>query len=116
MGCVVPMVIWSEFGMRQLRDDDHREYAPHFNKYNCISKTVSVVFILKSEDGDLTDRNSEIAASLFNSFLANEDGQFECYGIFHLNKWSDNETHVKNTLRETVKNYSESCQKGFDRP
>ena len=60
---------------------------------------------------DLTDRNSEIAASLFNRYVANEDDQFECYGIFHLNKWSDNETLVKNTIRETVNNYSESCKR-----
>ena len=28
VGSVVPMVIWSEFRMRQHRDDEHREYAP----------------------------------------------------------------------------------------
>ena len=28
VGCVVSMVIWSEFRMGQYRDDDHREYAP----------------------------------------------------------------------------------------
>ena len=27
------MVIWSEFRMEQYRGDDHRENAPHFNKY-----------------------------------------------------------------------------------
>ena len=25
------MVIWSEFRMRQYRDDDHQEDAPHFS-------------------------------------------------------------------------------------
>ena len=30
VGCVVPMVIWSEFHMGLYRDDDHREQAPHF--------------------------------------------------------------------------------------
>ena len=37
VGCVVSMVIWSEFRMGQYRDDDHREHAAHFslaiNKY-----------------------------------------------------------------------------------
>ena len=32
MGCVFPMVIWSEFRMGQYRDDDHREDASHFIK------------------------------------------------------------------------------------
>ena len=31
VGCVFVMVIWSEFRMEQYRDDDHREYATHFN-------------------------------------------------------------------------------------
>ena len=31
------MVIWSEFHMRQHRDDDHREYQPHFRKVPDIS-------------------------------------------------------------------------------
>ena len=31
MGCIFPMVNSSEFRMRQYRDDDHREDAPHFN-------------------------------------------------------------------------------------
>ena len=31
VGCVFPMVIWSEFRMGQYRDDDHREDTPHFN-------------------------------------------------------------------------------------
>ena len=79
-------------------------------------KTIEVIFILKPEDADFTDRNTEIATSLLNSFLASEDDQFECYGIFHLNKWSNNETDVKKTIRETVHNYSESCLKGFDQP
>ena len=30
VGCVFPVVIRSEFRLRQYRDDDHREYAPHF--------------------------------------------------------------------------------------
>ena len=30
VGCIFPMVIWSEFRMRQYRDDDHPEDAPHF--------------------------------------------------------------------------------------
>ena len=30
--CVFSMVIWPEFCMRQHRDDDHREDAPHFIK------------------------------------------------------------------------------------
>ena len=30
VACVFPMVISSEFRMRQCRDDDHREDAPHF--------------------------------------------------------------------------------------
>ena len=30
VGYVFPMVIWSEFYMRQYRLDDHREDAPHF--------------------------------------------------------------------------------------
>ena len=30
MGYVFPIVIWPEFRMRQYRDDDHREDAPHF--------------------------------------------------------------------------------------
>ena len=30
VGCVVPMVIRSEFRMGLYRDDDHREHAPHF--------------------------------------------------------------------------------------
>ena len=76
-------------------------------------KTNNGINVKQNLGKDLTDRNSEIAASLFNRFVANED--FECC-IFHLNKWSDNETLVKNTIRETVNNYSESCQKGFDRP
>ena len=29
-GCVFPMVIWSEFRVRQYRDDGHREDEPHF--------------------------------------------------------------------------------------
>ena len=28
-GCVFPMVIWSEFNMRQT--DEHRDHAPQFN-------------------------------------------------------------------------------------
>ena len=31
VGCVFPMVIWSELRMRQYRKDDHRESAPHFS-------------------------------------------------------------------------------------
>ena len=37
VGRVFPMVISSEFRMGQYRDDDHREYAPHFitqSKFN----------------------------------------------------------------------------------
>ena len=30
VGCVLPMVIWSEFRLWQYRDDDHGEYASHF--------------------------------------------------------------------------------------
>ena len=30
VGCVFPMVIWSEFRMGQYRHDDHREDAPYF--------------------------------------------------------------------------------------
>ena len=30
VGCIFPMVISSEFRMRQHRDDDHRDDAPHF--------------------------------------------------------------------------------------
>ena len=30
VGCAIPKVISSEFRMRQYRDDDHREAAPHF--------------------------------------------------------------------------------------
>ena len=29
-GCVFPIFIWSEFRMRQYRDDDHRKDASHF--------------------------------------------------------------------------------------
>ena len=29
-GCFFPMLIWPEFRMRQFRDDNHREGAPHF--------------------------------------------------------------------------------------
>ena len=32
VGCVIPMVISSEFYMEPYRDDDHREDAPHFIK------------------------------------------------------------------------------------
>ena len=35
VGCVFPMVISSEFRMRQHRDDDHREDAPHFATVPC---------------------------------------------------------------------------------
>ena len=30
--CVLPMVIWSEFRIRQYRDDDHWEDVPHFSE------------------------------------------------------------------------------------
>ena len=30
VGCVLPMVNWSELRLRQYRDDDHREDVPHF--------------------------------------------------------------------------------------
>ena len=30
MGCVLPIVIWSEFRKGQYRDDDHRENTSHF--------------------------------------------------------------------------------------
>ena len=30
VGRISPMVAWSEFRMRQYRDDDHREDALHF--------------------------------------------------------------------------------------
>ena len=30
VGCIFPMVISSEFRMRQYRYDDHREHAPYF--------------------------------------------------------------------------------------
>ena len=30
VGCIFPMVIWSEFRMRQFRDDDPQEDALHF--------------------------------------------------------------------------------------
>ena len=30
VGCVIPMVIWSELRLGKYRDDDHREDAPHF--------------------------------------------------------------------------------------
>ena len=93
-----------------MRSESHQSFL------DLISKTNEVVFILKSLDGDLTERNSAIAASIYNRFVANEDDQFECYGIFYLSKWSDNETQVKNSIRETVCNYTESCRKGFDRP
>ena len=46
--------------------------------------------------------------------MANEDDQFECYGIFYLNKWTENETEVKKTIRQTVENYSKNIQKGQD--
>ena len=45
LGCVVPMVISSEFHMRQYRDDDHREYAPH-----CKSKLHIGVKLFKLEN------------------------------------------------------------------
>ena len=61
-------------------------------------KTNNGINVKQNLGKDLTDRNSEIAASLFNRFVANEDDQFECNGIFNLNKWSDNETVVKNGL------------------
>ena len=32
VGCVLAMVIWSEFGMWQYRDDGHREDENHFNE------------------------------------------------------------------------------------
>ena len=73
-------------------------------------KTNNGINVKQNLGKDLTDGNSEIAASLFNRFVANEDDQFECYGIFYLNKCSDNETLVKNTIPEMVNNYSESCQ------
>ena len=38
MGRVFPMVISSEFPMRQYRDGDHREDAPHFTIYNLQTK------------------------------------------------------------------------------
>ena len=31
VGCVYPMVNWSEFRMGQYRDNDHREDTSHFN-------------------------------------------------------------------------------------
>ena len=34
VGCVSPMVISSEFHMGQYWDDDHREDAPHLNKWS----------------------------------------------------------------------------------
>ena len=33
VGCVFPMVIWSEFCMGQDRDNDHREDASHFTAH-----------------------------------------------------------------------------------
>ena len=32
VGCVLPIVIWSEFRIGQYSDDDHRRRAPHFIK------------------------------------------------------------------------------------
>ena len=93
-----------------MRSESHQSFL------DLISKTNEVVFILKSLDGDLTERNSAIAASIYNRFVANEDDQFECYGIFYLNKWTENETEVKKTIRQTVENYSKNIQKGQDQP
>ena len=44
-GWVLPMVIWSEFRIRQYRDDDHREDAPHFNK-----QSVMITIVLANSD------------------------------------------------------------------
>ena len=33
VGCVFPMVIWSEFRMEQYKDDHHREDAPLFTSF-----------------------------------------------------------------------------------
>ena len=44
MGCIFPMVIWSEFRLRKYRDDDLREDASHFTIWYVIDgvrKTVS---------------------------------------------------------------------------
>ena len=30
VGCISPMAIWSDFRIRQYRDDSHREDVPHF--------------------------------------------------------------------------------------
>ena len=30
VGCILPMVIWSEFRLGKYRDDNHREDASHF--------------------------------------------------------------------------------------
>ena len=38
VGCVFPMVTWSEFRMGQHRADDHREDAPNFINYPFISE------------------------------------------------------------------------------
>ena len=34
--CIFPMVILSEFRMRQNKDDGHREDAPHFIKLQLV--------------------------------------------------------------------------------
>jgi len=70
--------------------------------------------MMKPEHEELSERNSAIAKSLLNSVVASENDQFECYGIFYLNKWTGNEDEIKKTLRDTVKLYSKCCQRGVD--
>ena len=47
VGFVVPMAIWSEFRMEQYRDDDHREYAPHFGKLYSMLWSLSRILSLE---------------------------------------------------------------------
>ena len=56
MGCIFPMVIWSEFHIGQFKDDDYRKDSPHFNNflgYKKASEMVPGEFQISAQAGAL---------------------------------------------------------------
>ena len=49
VGCVSPMVIWSEFHIGQYKDGDHLEDASHFISLPVISSLAAIGFKVASQ-------------------------------------------------------------------
>ena len=65
VGCIFPMVIWSEFRMGQYWDDDHREDAPQFT-FNDMAALVPIFNVCIS-----WICLQLLIATLFDTFLVN---------------------------------------------